>query len=400
MALLRALEKRGPELKNVEFIHLHLNQPNPCATQELRDSFFTNNFFVGPNQRKLVGQGVSSYVPLFLSECPLVMREGYLRPDVAFINVSPPDQHGFVSLGTEVALAFPAVETAKIVVAQINPRVPRTHGASFVHMDCLNYVCHVDEPLFSAGPEKAPTEVEARIGSTIANLVSDGATLQMGIGSIPNAVLAGLKNHKGLGVHTEMFQEGLIPLIESGVVTNWNKKFIAGKVVTAFIAGSQRLYDYVDDNPLIYFEDASVVNNPVVIARNPKVTAINSAIQVDLTGQVCADSVGQRQISGVGGQVDFERGAALSEGGLPIITLPSISKTGESCIVAQLNSGASVATTRNHVHYVVTEWGAAQLFGKNLQQRAKALIGIAHPDHRAALERQAFQYLGLRAWRD
>ncbi|KAI9353811.1 acetyl-CoA hydrolase/transferase family protein [Obelidium mucronatum] len=400
LTLLQALEKRAPELKDVEFCHLHLEKANPCADAKYADSFFTNNFFIGANQRKLVAQGLSSYVPTFLHEVPLLMRRGLVRPDVALLNVSPPDKHGFVSLGVEVATSLPAVETAKTLIAQINPNVPRTHGDSFVHINCLDYICHVDEKLPETGRLSSPTEVEARIGKIIAGLVTDGSTLQMGIGAIPNAVLAGLKSHKDLGIHTEMFQEGVIPLIQSGVVTNLRKNFLPGKILTSFIMGTQNLYNFVDDNPSVHFADASIANNPTIIASNPKVTAINSAVEVDLTGQVCADSVGHKMISGVGGQVDFERGAALSPGGLPIICLPSIAKDGSSRIVPTLKGGGGVSTTRPHVHYIVTEWGYAFLFGKNLHQRAKSLIEIAHPNHRAQLEKEAFEYLGIKAWRD
>ncbi|KAJ3111866.1 hypothetical protein HDU96_005262 [Phlyctochytrium bullatum] len=395
--LLTALEKRAHELDNIEFCHLHLEKPNPCAKPEYAGKFFTNNFFIGPNQRKNVALGVGSYVPTFLHEVPALMRRGLVTPDVALINVSPPDQHGYVSLGTEVAAALPAVQTAKTVVAQINPHMPFTTGYSFVHMDALDYVVHVDEPLPERGTGKA-NEVETKIGKCIASLVTDGATLQMGIGAIPNAVLAELQNHRDLGIHTEMFEEGVIPLIEKGVVTNLKKTFLPGKILTSFIMGTRRLYDYVHQNHSVAFMDASVTNNPSIIGSNPKVTAINSAVEIDLTGQVCADSVGTRMISGVGGQVDFERGAALSPGGLPIICLPSTARDGSTRIVPVLKPGAGVITTRPHVHYVVTEWGYAFLFGKNLQQRAKALINIAHPDHRAALEQEAFKQLGIKAW--
>ncbi|KAI8845422.1 acetyl-CoA hydrolase/transferase family protein [Chytridium lagenaria] len=395
--LLTALEKRAGELENVEFCHLHLEKPNPCAQPKYSKSFFSNNFFIGPNQRKNVALGVGSYVPTFLHEVPALMRRGLVTPDVALINVSPPDRHGYVSLGVEVATALPAVQTAKTVIAQINPNMPFTTGYSFVHMDALDYVCQVDEPLPERATGKA-TEVEEKIGKCIASLVTDGATLQMGIGAIPNAVLAELTHHRDLGIHTEMFEEGVIPLIDRGVITNLNKTFLPGKILTSFIMGTRVLYDYVHQNHSVAFMDASVTNNPSIIGSNPKVTAINSAVEIDLTGQVCADSVGSRMISGVGGQVDFERGAALSPGGLPIICLPSTAKDGSSRIVPVLRPGAGVITTRPHVHYVVTEWGYAFLFGKNLQQRAKALIGIAHPDHRAELEKAAFLSLGIKAW--
>ncbi|KAJ3132545.1 hypothetical protein HK100_005241 [Physocladia obscura] len=397
--LLAALEKRIPELTGIEFCHLHLDKPNPCSQEKYRANAFTNNFFIGANQRKQVAQGISSYTSTFLSEVPRIIREGPLTPDVALINVSLPDKHGYVSLGTEVATAFPAVQMAKTVIAQMNPHVPRTHGDSFVHIDALDYICHVNEPLPEI-PDVKIGDVEGQIGKIISNLVPDGATLQMGIGAIPNAVLDGLKGHKNLGIHTEMFQEGVIPLIEAGIVDNSQKKFLPGKILTSFIVGTRRLYDFVDDNPSVVFYDASIANNPVIIAQNPKVTAINAAIEVDVTGQVCADSVGHRMISGVGGQVDFERGAALSEGGLPIICLPSTTKSGASRIVTAIKSGGGIITSRPHVHYVVTEYGHTNLFGKNLQQRAKALIGIAHPRHREQLERDAFEFLGISAWRD
>ncbi|KAJ3211941.1 hypothetical protein HDU82_004492 [Entophlyctis luteolus] len=398
LTLLNALEKRLPELTGIEFCHLHLEKANPCAEEKWRDRTFTNNFFIGANQRAGVAQGRASYTSTFLHEVPHLMRGNHVRPDVALINVSPPDKHGYVSLGVEVATALPAVETAKTVIAQINPNMPRTHGDSFVHVDALDYVCHVDEPL----PEIKDAPIgpaERKIGQIIASLVEDGATLQMGIGAIPNAVLDGLKGHKDLGVHTEMFQEGLIPLIESGAVTNALKTFLPNKVLTSFVLGTRRLYEFIDDNPSVCFYDASIANNPSIIATNPKVTAINSAIEVDLTGQVCADSVGHKMVSGVGGQVDFERGAALSHGGLPIICLPSTTKSGASRIVTAIHPGGGIITTRPHVHYVVTEWGYAYLFGKNLQQRAKALIGIAHPDHRERLEKEAFGFLGISSWR-
>ncbi|KAI9197071.1 acetyl-CoA hydrolase/transferase family protein [Polychytrium aggregatum] len=396
--LLTALAKRHDELRQVEFCHLHLDRPNPCATEEYAKSFVTNNFFIGANQRKLVDRGFSSYIPTFLSEIPSLMRRGLVTPDVAFLNVSPPDKHGMCSLGVEVATALPATQTAKILIAQINPSMPRTHGYSFVHYSNLDYVFHVDEPL-PCHVSSEPSEVEAKIGKIIAGLVSDGATLQMGIGAIPDAVLASLSNHKDLGIHTEMFAERAIDLIQSGVVTNLHKTFMPSKTVTSFVMGSQRLYDFVDDNPGISFWDASVANNPRIIGSNPKVTAINSAVEVDITGQVCADSIGTKMISGVGGQVDFERGAAISQGGVPIICLPSTAKNGESKIVLTLKEGAGVITTRNHTHYVVTEYGAAYLFGKNMVERAAALIEIAHPDHREELERGAFERFKVKTWR-
>ncbi|KAJ3081778.1 hypothetical protein HK102_002134 [Quaeritorhiza haematococci] len=367
--LLKALEKRHSELKNVEFTHLHLETANPCSKQEYRESFFTNNFFIGKNQRKPVAQGISSYVPTFLSEIPALM----------------------------LAAALPAAQTAKIIIAQINPNMPRTQGYSFIHWDELDYVVHVNDPL-PMHKGGAIGEVEQKIGKIIAGLVSDGATLQMGIGGVPDAVLAQLGNHKDLGIHTEMFAEGAIDLIEKGVITNLRKTFLPGKTVTSFVMGTQRLYDFVHDNPAVSFMDASVTNNPSIIGSNPRVTAINSALEVDITGQVCADSIGPQMVSGVGGQVDFERGAALSHGGLPIICLPSTTKHGESRIVSMLKQGAGVITSRYHAHYIVTEYGYAYLFGKNLHQRAKAMINIAHPDHRAELEKLAFERYNIKGW--
>ncbi|KAJ3128320.1 hypothetical protein HK098_004729 [Nowakowskiella sp. JEL0407] len=397
VTLLNALAKRHSELEGVELCHLHIEKENPCSKPEYAKSFFVNNFFIGANQRKAVGGGISSYIPVFLHEVPRLMRQGYVTPDIALLNVSPPDKHGYCSLGTEVCGAHPAAETAKIIIAQINPNMPRTHGTSFIHWDSIDYAVQVNDPIPEARSGK-PTEVEERIGKVIAGLVSDGACLQMGIGNIPNAVLAELKNHKNLGIHTEMFAEGAIDLLEKGVITNIKKKFMPGKTVTAFVMGTKRLYDFIDDNPSIAFYDAAVTNNPSIIGSNPKTTSINAAVEVDLTGQVCADSVGTRMISGVGGQVDFERGAALSENGLPIICLPSTTPNGESRIVHTLKPGAGVITTRHHSHYIITEWGYAYLFGKNLIQRAKAMINIAHPDHRAELERLAFERYNIKTW--
>eukprot|EP00842_Homolaphlyctis_polyrhiza_P003886 jgi/Hompol1/4499/HPOL_001787-RA len=397
LTLLQALAKRQNELKHVEFVHLHLEKNNPCEDVADPTAFFTNHLFVGSKSRKNVSSGLGSYIPVFLHEMPVLLRSGYLTPDVALLNLSPPDKHGFCSLGVEVSVALPAAQSAKMLIAQINPQMPRTHGSSMIHYSALDYVIHADEPLPLIRPS-AISPVETAIGKTIAGMVKDGATLQMGIGSIPDAVLAELKGHKNLGIHTEMFAEGLIDLVEAGVVTNLNKQFEAGKIVTSFVMGSKRLYDFVDDNPMVSFLDASVTNNVHLIGTNPAVTAINSAIEVDVTGQVCADSVGTKMVSGVGGQVDFERGAALSKGGLPIICLPSTAKDGSSRIVSVLKPGAGVITSRPHVHYVITEYGAAFLFGKNLIQRAHALINIAHPDHREQLEKEAFERYAIKSW--
>jgi 4-hydroxybutyrate CoA-transferase len=386
--LIRAMVARAPELRGVEVVHLHTEGPAPYVAPELSGSFRTNALFIGANVRAAVATGEADYIPVFLSEVPALFRRGILPLDVALVQVSPPDRHGYCSLGVSVDASRAAVETARCVVAQVNPRMPRTHGDGLVHAGEITCAVEIDEPL----REKAPhplSEAELTIGRHCAGLVEDGATLQMGIGAIPNAVLVALAGHKDLGVHTEMFSDGLIPLVESGVVNGRLKRTHPGKVVSSFVLGTRRLYDFIDDNPKVALLDVAYVNDTAVIRRNPRVTAINSAIEVDITGQVCADSIGTRLYSGVGGQMDFIRGASLSEGGRPIIALPSVTARGESRVVSFLKAGAGVVTTRAHVHYVVTEQGVANLYGKNLRQRARAMIEIAHPDHREQLEREA-----------
>jgi acyl-CoA hydrolase len=321
---------------------------------------------------------------------PLLFRREILPIDVALIHVSPPDSHGFCSLGTSVDVSLAGVQMAELVIAQINPKMPRTHGDGLINVRHIDFAVEVSDDLPEVGVMDL-SEQELAIGRHCAALVDDGATLQMGIGAIPNAVLVALKDHKNLGVHTEMFSDGLIDLIETDVVNNRFKRIHPGKVVSSFVMGTRRLYDFIDDNPEVVLLDVAYVNDPAVIRRNPKVTAINSAIEIDLTGQVCADSIGARIYSGVGGQMDFIRGASLSEGGKPIIALPSTTGKGESKITPLLKEGAGVVTTRAHVHYVVTEHGAAYLYGKTLRQRAAELIKIAHPDHREELERKAFE---------
>ncbi|HKJ48749.1 MAG TPA: acetyl-CoA hydrolase/transferase C-terminal domain-containing protein, partial [Christiangramia sp.] len=296
------------------------------------------------------------------------------------------------SLGVSVDITLPAIQTAKKVIAQINPNVPRTHGDGVVHISQLDAAIEVDIPIH-AHVLGEPTDIEKQIGKHVAELVEDGATLQMGIGGIPNVVLSNLTNHKRLGIHTEMFSDGILPLVEKGVITGEEKEIKTGKLVTCFAVGSPKLYDYVDDNPLVHFKEAGYTNDTAIIRKNPKVTAINSAIEIDLTGQVCADTIGKIQYSGVGGQMDFIRGAALSPGGKAIIAMPSVTKNGISKIVPYLKEGAGVTTTRAHVHYIATEYGVVDLFGKNLKQRAEALISISHPDHREELSRQAFERL-------
>ena len=391
--LIAALVDRAPALRAVELVHLHTEGPAPYAAPELRESFHANVVFVGANVRSAVQSGEADYIPVFLSEVPALFRRGILPLDHAFVQLSPPDRHGFCTLGTSVDASRAAVETAATVTAELNPRMPRTHGDALVHVDEIDYAVEVDDPL-PEHPAAPPTDLELAIGRHVAGLVEDGATLQMGIGSIPDAVLAALGGHRDLGIHTEMFSDGLIDLVERGVVTGRFKRSHPGKIVASFLLGTRRLYDFVDDNPQVAMLDVAYVNDTSVIRRNPKATAINSALEIDLTGQVAADSIGTRQYSGVGGQMDFIRGAALSPGGKPVIALPSVTSLGASRIVPMLQPGAGVVTTRAHVHWVVTEHGIAELYGKNLRQRARALIAIADPRYREELERAARERFG------
>jgi acyl-CoA hydrolase len=388
--LVTAMTGRAPELRGVEVVHLHTEGEAPYARPEHAQSFHTNALFIGANVRDAVATGEADYTPVFLSEVPALFRKGILPLDVALIHVSPPDRHGYCSLGVSVDATRAAVQAARCVVAQVNPRMPRTHGDGLLHAGEIGFAVETDDELPELPPHRL-SEAETAIGRHCAGLVEDGATLQMGIGAIPDAVLAALSGHRDLGVHTEMFSDGLINLIESGVINGRGKRTHPGKVVSSFVMGTRRLYDFIDDNPYVAMLDIAYVNDTAVIRRNPKVTAINSAIEVDVTGQVCADSIGTRLYSGVGGQMDFIRGASLSEGGKPIIALPSTTGRGESRIASFLKQGAGVVTTRAHVHYVVTEYGVANLYGRNLRQRARALIEIAHPDHRARLEREAHE---------
>ena len=385
--LLRHLAARKDELRNVELVFISLYGDVFVDHADCADSFHINAMFVSAPVRKAVNEGHGDYIPVFLSEIPELFKQNILPLDVALVQVSPPDKHGYCSLGTSVDIARTAVNTASYVVAQVNPQVPRTHGDSLIHATRFHAMVYVDEPIHTVNFAENVTEREVRIGQHIAGLIDDRSTLQMGIGAIPDAVLSSLTNHKDLGVHTEMFSDGLIPLFEKDVINNKYKAIHPNKTVAGFALGSRALYDYVDDNPAFAFLDIDYVNEPGVIRRNPKVVAINSAIEVDLTGQVCADSIGTYQYSGVGGQMDFMRGAALSQGGKPIIALTARTAKGVPRIVPFLKQGAGVVTTRAHVHYVVTEYGAAYLFGKNLRQRARALIEIAHPDDQEMLER-------------
>lgn len=392
-ALVQAMTARADELRDVEVVHLHTEGPAPYAEPGMERSFRVNALFVGGNVRKAIQEGRGDYIPVFLSEVPNLFRSGLMPIDVALMQVSPPDRHGFCSLGTSVDASLAAMQSARYVIAQINPRMPRTFGDGLVHVNDLDAIVECEEQL-SEVKSPPPTAIEAQIGRHCSELIEDGATLQMGIGAIPNAVLAALVHHKNLGVHTEMFSDGLIPLVQSGVVNDREKKVRTGKIVASFIWGTRELYDFVDENPQVSMLDVAYVNDTSVIRRNPKVTAINSAIEVDMTGQVCADSIGTILYSGVGGQMDFIRGAALSEGGKPIIALPATTAKGVSRVVSELKPGAGVVTTRAHVHYVVTEFGVANLYGKNLRQRAKAMIEIAHPDAQEALHREACERFG------
>ena len=386
--LLDALAARR-DLEGVQLYHLHTT--GTASFVAPGTGLRSVSFFVGADVRPAVHAGHADFMPVFLSDIPALFQSGSIPLDVAIVQLSPPDRHGFASLGTSVDAARAAVDTAKLVLAEINDRMPRTHGNTVVHVDRIHAFVHTDRPLFEA-PHAPETTVEARIGELVAALVEDGATLQAGIGAIPDAVLARLVNHHELGVHTEMFSDGLIPLIEHGVITNRHKGVHPGRTVTSFVSGSRRLYDFVDDNPTVEFHGCDRTNDTGLIRKNDKVTAINSAIEVDLTGQVCADSIGAAIFSGIGGQMDFLRGAALSRGGKPIIALPSTASGGAiSRITCELKPGAGVVTTRGHVHWVVTEYGARNLHGMSLRERGEALIAHAHPDHRGRLTRELVQ---------
>lgn len=393
--LIDAMVERGrnKEFKNVHVHHLHTEGPAPYADPELEGVFQLDSFFVGSNVRKVTQSGYADYIPIFLSETQRLYRSGVLPCDVAMVQVSSVDKHGYVSLGTSVDATLAAIECAKTVIAVINPNVPRSFGDAFIHTSKIDYFCQDDTPLQEAHFSE-PNEIEQKIGAYCAELIEDGACLQMGIGSIPNAVLAKLTNHKDLGIHTEMFADGVLPLVEKGVINGRNKVTDTGKMVSTFLMGSQKVYDFIDDNPGVLMMDVGYTNDPEIIAKNPKMTAINSALQVDLTGQVCADSLGTKFYSGVGGQIDFIYGASRSKGGKAIIAMPSVTNKGISKIAPVLDPGAGVVTTRAHMHYFVTEYGAVDLYGKTLQERAKAIISVAHPDHREALDRAAFERFG------
>jgi acetyl-CoA hydrolase len=390
--LLEALVERAPQFKDVEVVQVLTVGPAPHADPAMEGHLKINTLFISHNIRHAVNEGRADFTPALLSEVPLLFKNGHLPLDVALIHVSPPDEHGFCSLGIEAGLTKTPAQVAKVVIAEVNERMPRTLGDSFIHFSKIDYAVPVDYPLAELSMGNT-TDLSMKIGAHIAELIEDGSTMQMGIGAIPDSVLNFLGDKKDLGVHTELFSDGVMDLIQNGVINNEKKTLHAGKIVAGFIIGTEKLYDFVDDNPIVELHPTEYVNDPFVIAQNSKMISINSAIEVDLTGQVCADSIGPRLYSGVGGQLDFVYGAARSQGGKPIIALPSTAtmKDGTviSRIVAMLKHGAGVVTTRNHVHYVATEFGVAYVYGKSIHQRTRALIDIAHPDFQEQLEKEA-----------
>lgn len=389
--LLHHLAKQKDRLTDVELVFITVQGDIEIDKPEYEGHFHINCMFVSESVRKAVNEGRADFIPVFLSDIPDLFKKGILPLDVALVQVSVPDQHGYCSLGASVDIARSAVNTAKTIIALVNPQVPRTHGDGQLHVSRFSSMLYHEAPLPEINYGLKLKQDDLTIGRYIAELIEDGSTIQMGIGTIPDAVLRSLHNHKDLGVHTEMCSDGIIDLIENEVVNNRKKRIHPNKVVTSFAFGTRRLYDFIDDNPAFAFLDIDYVNDPHVIRRNPQVVAINSAIEVDLTGQICADSIGTFQYSGIGGQMDFMRGAALSEGGKPIIALTSRTAKGVPRITPFLKQGAGVVTTRGHIYYVVTEYGVAYLYGKNLRQRARALIEIAHPDDREALEKACFE---------
>jgi len=387
--LMEALARRKDELQDVEVAHVLLFGDDPLSKPGMEGHFRHNSLFVGPADRAAVNEGRADYIPVFLYEIPMLFRSGELPIDVAFMHLSPPDEHGFMSYGVECLASKAAAETAKTVIAQVNEKMPRTLGDSFIHVSRVAKVVEISRDI----PELQPipfTEVEKQIGANIASLVEDGSTLQLGIGGIPNAALKAMFDKRDLGVHSEMVSDSIVEAIDAGVITGAKKTLHPGKVIATFYLGTKNLYDAIDNNPVFETHPTEYTNHPFIVRQNEKMVAINSAIEVDLTGQVCSDSIGTKIYSGFGGQVDFIRGAAQSKGGKPIIALPSTARAGKiSKIMPTLQVGAGVVTTRADVHYVVTEYGIAYLHGKNLRQRAEALISVSHPDFRSVLEEEA-----------
>jgi acyl-CoA hydrolase len=393
--LLAALVRRAPELHDVKIVHMHAEGPHPHLEPDMQGHFLHKALFIGPNARKAINEGRAEFIPVFLSDIPRLIDQKYLPLDAVLCNFSPPDEHGFCSLGTSVDAMLSAVRMAKTVIAQLNKSMPRTLGDSFIHVSKIDFAVEVDQPPYSHSTGTVG-EIETKIGGFVADLVQDEATLQMGIGDIPSAVGKQLYHKRDLGVHTEMFTDILVDLVERGVVTCERKEVNCGKAVTAFMMGTERLYKFVDNNPMVEMRPVDYTNDTAIIRKFRRMTAINSAIEVDLTGQVCADSIGSRMYSGVGGQMDFMRGAALAEEGQAIIALPSTAAGGKfSRITIALKEGAGVTTTRSHVRTVVTEYGVAQLFGQSFRERAKRLIAIAHPDFRDELTAHARKAFGL-----
>jgi acetyl-CoA hydrolase len=389
LELASALVNRAPELRGVDIIHVLTAGHAGYAAPEMGESFHVNSLFIGSNVRSAVQEGRADFTPVFLHEIPKLFREGYLPLDVALVSLSPPDSRGYCSFGVEIGATKPAVESARVVIAEINPNMPRCWGASFIHLSQIDYCVQVNYALPEL-PQGTPTNLYSEIVAHVAGLINDGDTLQLGIGAIPDAVLNCLRTKRDLGIHTELFSDGIIELVEEGIINGRRKSFLPGKIVTSFCLGTRRLFEFLHDNPIVEFRPVDFTNDPFNISRNDNMVAINSALQVDLTGQVCADSIGCRFYSGVGGQVDFMRGAARSKGGKPIIALPSTALGGTiSRIVPVLDLGAGVTTSRNDVHFVVTEFGVADLYGKSVQKRAEALISIAHPDFREELRARA-----------
>ena len=393
--LVKALCERGRagELKNVYIHHLHTEGAAPYVNPEFEGIFQHNAFFVGANVRESVQKGLADYIPVFLGETTRLYREHYIKCNVAMIQVCPPDKFGYVSLGPSVDATLAAMENAEFTIAVVNKNVPRSFGDSQIHISKIDYIVEDDTPLILAEFAN-PTEAEKTIGRYCAELIEDGACLQMGIGSIPNAILSCLRNHKNIGIHTEMFSDGILPLVKKGVINGANKRLDKGKIVSTFVMGSQKIYNFIDNNPQVLMKDVEYTNDPFIIAQQPKMTSVNSAIQIDLSGQVCADSLGDKIYSGVGGQIDFVYGSSRAKGGKAIIAMPSTTRKGINKIVPALDLGSGAVTTRNHIHWFITEYGAVNLYGKSLQERAKLIISVAHPQFQEELEEAAFKRFG------
>lgn len=397
LELVRAMVRRKDELKDVTAYHILIVGDLPYVEPGMEEHFKHKAFFIGANTRKAINEGRAEFIPIFLSELPLLFKHGIISVDVALLNVSLPDEHGFCSYGVDVGTIKTAAEKSKIIIAQCNSKMPRSLGDSFIHINKIDFIVEHSEkiqelPQVDPHASKELLNIYDKIGEHVASLIEDGSTLQMGIGAIPDSVMRYVRKRKNLGIHTEMFSDGIVDLVEEGVINGEEKTLHPGKIIAGFVLGTQRVFDFIDNNPVIEFHPQEYVNDPFVIAQNKKMIAINSAIEVDLTGQVCSDSFGPKMYSGIGGQVDFIRGAAHSEGGKPIIALPSVTKDGKtSRIVSQLRPGSGVVTSRGDVHYVVTEYGIAQLFGKSIKERARALIEISHPGFRDELIKYAIE---------